>query len=92
MSDYSLIQRPRRLRASASMREMFQESSLSLNDLALPIFVEEEVDDYKAIQAMPGVMRIPEKRLAYEIERIAKGEIPKVITERIPALAMRSIS
>jgi porphobilinogen synthase len=80
MSDYSLIQRPRRLRASASMREMFQESSLSLNDLALPIFVEEEVDDYKAIQAMPGVMRIPEKRLAYEIERIAKAGIRSVMT------------
>ena len=62
------------------MREMFQESSLSLNDLALPIFVEEEVDDYKAIQAMPGVMRIPEKRLAYEIERIAKAGIRSVMT------------
>lgn len=80
MSDFSLTQRPRRLRASASMRAMFQESSLSLNDLALPIFVEEGVDDYKDIQAMPGVRRIPEKRLAYEIERIAKAGIRSVMT------------
>jgi delta-aminolevulinic acid dehydratase/porphobilinogen synthase len=39
---------------------MFEETTLSLNDLVLPIFVEEEIDDYKAIEAMPGVMRIPE--------------------------------
>ena len=80
MSDFSLLQRPRRLRSSPAMRELFQETSLSLNDLALPIFVEEGVDDYKAIEAMPGVMRIPEKRLAYEIERIAKAGIRSVMT------------
>lgn len=56
-----LIHRPRRLRKSAALRAMFEETTLSLNDLVLPIFVEEELDDYKAIDAMPGVMRIPEK-------------------------------
>ena len=80
MSSNSLIQRPRRLRQSASLRSMFQETSLSLNDLALPIFVEEGLDDYKPIAAMPGVMRIPEKRLAYEIERIAKAGVRSVMT------------
>lgn len=53
-----LITRPRRLRKSASLRAMFEETTLSLNDTVLPIFVEEEIDDYKAIEAMPGVMRI----------------------------------
>jgi porphobilinogen synthase len=52
----------------------------SLNDLVLPIFVEEEIDDYKAIDAMPGVMRIPEKHLAREIERIANAGIRSVMT------------
>lgn len=80
MSSISLSQRPRRLRQSPSLRSLFQETSLSINDLALPIFVEEGVDDYKAIQAMPGVMRIPEKRLAFEIERIAKAGIRSVMT------------
>ncbi|MFE8150347.1 porphobilinogen synthase [Brenneria goodwinii] len=80
MSSYSPSQRLRRLRQSPSLRSLFQESSLSLNDLALPIFVEEELDEYKAIQAMPGVMRIPEKRLAFEIERIAKAGIRAVMT------------
>ena len=57
-----LIQRPRRLRKSLRCA-MFEETTLSLNDLVLPIFVEEEIDDYKAVEAMPGVMRIPEKHL-----------------------------
>ncbi|TGC80066.1 porphobilinogen synthase, partial [Salmonella enterica subsp. enterica serovar Wilhelmsburg] len=68
-----LIHRPRRLRKSAALRAMFEETTLSLNDLVLPIFVEEELDDYKAIDAMPGVMRIPETQLAREIERIANA-------------------
>ncbi|MCX8956271.1 porphobilinogen synthase [Erwinia psidii] len=80
MSSYSPHLRPRRLRQSSSLRALFQETSLTLNDLALPIFVEEQVDDYKAIQAMPGVLRIPENRLAYEIERIARAGIRAVMT------------
>lgn len=74
------IQRLRRIRQTPQMRDLFRETSLSLNDLALPIFVEEDTDDYKAIDSMPGVMRIPEKRLAYEIERIAKAGIKSVMT------------
>ncbi|HAT1513762.1 porphobilinogen synthase [Morganella morganii] len=74
------IQRLRRIRQTPQMRDLFRETTLSLNDLALPIFVEEGADDYKAIDSMPGVMRIPEKRLAYEIERIAKAGIKSVMT------------
>ncbi|MBW5406752.1 porphobilinogen synthase [Morganella morganii] len=74
------IQRLRRIRQTPQIRDLFRETSLSLNDLALPIFVEEGADDYKAIDSMPGVMRIPEKRLAYEIERIAKAGIKSVMT------------
>ena len=75
-----LITRPRRLRKSPALRAMFEETTLSLNDLVLPIFVEEELADYKAIDAMPGVMRIPEKFLAREIERIANAGIRSVMT------------
>lgn len=80
MSDFTLINRPRRLRQSGAMRAMFEETSLSLNDLVLPIFVEEGLDDYVPIEAMPGVMRIPEKRLAHEIERIATAGIRSIMT------------
>ncbi len=75
-----LITRPRRLRKSPALRAMFEETTLSLNDFVLPIFVEEELDDYKAIEAMPGVVRIPEKYLAREIERFANAGIRSVMT------------
>lgn len=72
--------RPRRLRRSDSLRTLFQETEVQINDLVLPIFVEENVSDYVSISAMPGVMRIPESRLAFEIERYAKAGIKSVIT------------
>ncbi|WP_226568671.1 porphobilinogen synthase [Mangrovibacter yixingensis] len=80
MSEFNLTNRPRRLRKSPAVRAMFEETTLTRNDLILPIFVEEGLDDYTPIEAMPGVVRIPEKRLAYEIERIAKAGIRGVMT------------
>lgn len=80
MNNLHAIQRMRRLRKTETLRSLFQETHLSISDLCLPIFVEEELDDYMPINSMPGVMRIPEKRLAYEIERIAKAGIKSVMT------------
>jgi len=80
LSSYSPSLRPRRLRQTPVFRSLFQETTLNINDMVLPIFVEEGLDEYKEIQAMPGVMRIPEQRLAYEIERIAKAGIRAVMT------------
>ncbi|MEI9696580.1 porphobilinogen synthase [Moellerella wisconsensis] len=80
MNNQPSIQRLRRLRQTKTFREIFQETSLSLNDLCLPIFVEEGLDEYQPIESMPGVMRIPEKRLPYEIERIAKAGIKSIMT------------
>lgn len=80
MSNYSSIHRLRRLRKSPALREIFQETELNLKDLILPIFVEEGLSDYVPLQAMPGVQRIPESRLAYEIERIAKAGVKSIMT------------
>ena len=72
--------RPRRLRRTPQLRSLFQESEFSLNDLVLPIFVEEEIDDFVPITSMPGVRRIPESKLAGEIERYARAGIKSVMT------------
>ena len=72
--------RPRRLRRNASLRSLFQETEFSLNDLVLPIFVEEDIDDFVPITSMPGVQRIPERKLASEIERYARAGIKSVMT------------
>lgn len=80
MSSQFPYTRPRRLRGSDSLRSLFQETEFSLNDLVLPIFVEEEIDDFVPINSMPGVRRIPESRLAGEIERYARAGIKSVMT------------
>ncbi|WP_237858160.1 porphobilinogen synthase [Pseudomonas sp. PGPR81] len=72
--------RPRRLRQNESLRTIFQETEFRLEDLILPIFVEEGVDDFVPISSMPGVNRIPEKLLAQEIERYARAGIKSVMT------------
>jgi porphobilinogen synthase len=38
--------------------------------------VEEGIDDFQEIRSMPGVMRIPEARLAGQIERYARVSGP----------------
>ncbi|QLJ45911.1 porphobilinogen synthase [Raoultella ornithinolytica] len=72
--------RPRRLRKTPSLRMLFQETAFSLDDLVLPIFVEEETSAFAEIATMPGVLRIPESKLAYEIERYAQAGIRSVMT------------
>ena len=72
--------RPRRLRKSSALRTIFQEVEFDLNDLVLPIFVEEGVSDFGVIGSMPGVLRIPESKLAGEIERYARAGIRAVMT------------
>ncbi|HEY0286053.1 MAG TPA: porphobilinogen synthase [Pseudomonas sp.] len=80
MSSLFPASRPRRLRSNENFRALFQETEFTLNDLVLPIFVEEEVDDFVPIKSMPGVHRIPESKLAQEIERYAKAGIKSVMT------------
>jgi porphobilinogen synthase len=80
MSSYFPAARPRRLRRNEHLRSMFQEAEFSLDDLVLPIFVEEGIDDFVPITTMPGVNRIPESKLASEIERYARAGIRSVMT------------
>ena len=80
MTEHFPITRLRRQRRNDTLRSLFQETEFSLNDLVLPIFVEEEISDFVPITSMPGVMRIPESKLAGEIERYARAGIKAVMT------------
>ena len=53
----------RRLRKTQVLRALVQETRLTLDDLIYPIFVEEGLDDFAPVSSMPGVNRIPEKKL-----------------------------
>ena len=71
--------RLRRLRRTEALRSLVRETSVTANDLILPIFVEEEIDTPVPIAEMPGVSRIPEARLAHEIEAIARDGVRAVM-------------
>lgn len=72
--------RLRRLRQSQVMRDLLSETAVSLNDLIYPIFVEEDLDDFAPVESMPGVFRIPERKLDVAIREIAAAGIKAVMT------------
>ncbi len=73
------VTRLRRLRRTDALRSLVREASVTANDLILPIFVEEGIDSAVPIAEMPGVSRIPESRLAREIEAIARDGVRAVM-------------
>ncbi len=73
------IARLRRLRGTLALRSMLEETHITLNNLIYPIFVEEDIEDYIPIESMPGMRRIPEKKLPAEIERIAAAGIRAIM-------------
>ncbi|HET6308059.1 MAG TPA: porphobilinogen synthase [Rhodopila sp.] len=72
--------RLRRLRSSQAMRDLLQEHTVSVNDLIYPIFVDEGLDDYAPVDSMPGVFRIPERKLDTAVKEIAAAGIKAVMT------------
>lgn len=71
--------RMRRLRRSAGLRAMVRENHISVDDLILPIFVEEGIADKVAIASMPGVYRYPESELAEQVKLAWQAGIRAVI-------------
>ncbi len=62
--------RLRRLRRTAAIRDMLQETRLSVKDLVCPVFIQEGIDEPKEIELMPGIFRVPLKNLARDIQEM----------------------
>lgn len=73
------INRPRRLRRTEALRALVRETTVTMSDLVLPIFVEEGIDAPRPVNSMPGVNRIPEKDLAAEIKAIYRDGVKAVM-------------
>ncbi len=76
--------RPRRLRKSETLRRMVRETSLSVNDLILPLFVTFGRGVKKPITSMPGHYQFSVDNLVKEAKEIVKLGIPGVILFGIP--------
>ena len=69
------ITRLRRLRRSDALRSLVRETAVTANDLIQPIFIEEGIDDPLPIAEMPGVSRIPERKVEHVVEGLARDGV-----------------
>ncbi|MBI3911560.1 MAG: porphobilinogen synthase, partial [Armatimonadetes bacterium] len=79
-----LVRRPRRLRATPTIRRMVRETSLSVDDFIYPLFVTHEPDTQREIPSMPGNYHWSVSRLVGECESAAALGIPAVLLFGIP--------
>ncbi len=83
--DLSLARRPRRLRATAALREMVRETTLRSADLILPLFVSEKITRRQPVASMPGVAQLTVAETVAEA-RAARGlGVRAVLLFGIPA-------
>jgi porphobilinogen synthase len=73
-----LIERPRRLRRTAGLRAMVEETILRPADFIAPLFVVEGNAAPEAIDSMPGVFRFSVKDLIKECRALHKLGVPAV--------------
>ncbi|MEM8550521.1 MAG: porphobilinogen synthase [Verrucomicrobiota bacterium] len=69
-SSFDLPQRPRRLRRTAAIRKLVQETHVTANDLIQPLFVIDGEGEPEPITSMPGQLRLPIKALVEECRQL----------------------
>ena len=84
MRNMDLIQRPRRLRGSETLRKMVRETRIDKSSLIYPLFVREGNNIEEEIPSMEGQFRYSVDRLPYELERLSKTGVSSVMLFGIP--------
>jgi porphobilinogen synthase len=77
-------QRPRRLRKNENWRRMVRETSLSVDDLIVPLFVVPGEGVKKPVSSMPGVFQMSVDEIVKEAGEIQGLGIPGVILFGVP--------
>ncbi|HYJ05744.1 MAG TPA: porphobilinogen synthase [Chthoniobacterales bacterium] len=80
-----LVQRPRRLRRSAGVRNLVRETKLTAHDFVLPLFVSEKLTKRQAIASMPGVFQLALSDVADEAQSAHELGLQAVLLFGIPA-------
>ena len=76
--------RPRRLRATDTLRRMLRETDLAVNHLVHPLFVTAGSQIERPIASMPGHAQRSVDRLGAEVDEISAARIPAVILFGLP--------
>lgn len=82
---YDLTRRPRRLRTNEHIRSLVRETSLSLDDLVMPVFLSAQARAKQAIASMPGLYQYPIEAVDEEIDVLLERGVTRVILFGIPA-------
>ena len=77
--------RLRRLRNNEKIRELVQETRLSVKDFICPVFVQEDLKNPASIDSMPDLERFPLDKVNDEVGRIVDLGIPAVMLFGLPA-------
>ena len=77
--------RPRRLRSNKLIRDLVQETHLTVKDLIMPLFVRPGNGIKKEISTMPGNYQFSVDTLVEEVKELASLGIPGVILFGIPS-------
>ena len=80
---YSLVNRPRRLRATPALRAMVRETELNARDFIYPLFVRHG-QGRSEIRSMPGVYRLSVEDAVREAETALKTGVNAIILFGIP--------
>lgn len=78
--------RLRRLRRTPAIRDLLQETRLSVKDLVSPIFVQEGINEPKEIELMPGIFRIPQENLVKNVQELYDLGVKTFLIFGIPKL------
>ncbi|MDX8377834.1 MAG: porphobilinogen synthase [Mariprofundales bacterium] len=76
--------RPRRLRKTSTIRRMVRETSLSVDDLVYPLFIDETISCKREVSSMPGVFRFPISDVADVVRKVWAAGVPAVMLFGIP--------
>ena len=78
--------RLRRLRRTPAIRDLLQETRLSVKDLVYPVFIQEGINEPREIELMPGIFRIPLKNLVKNIQELSDLGVKTFLVFGIPKL------
>lgn len=76
--------RPRRLRREKIIRDMVADVRLSLNDLIVPVFIDENIDGEKPIESLPNYYRYSLDTLDKHVEKLLSSGLNKILLFGIP--------
>ncbi len=78
-------QRGRRLRRSAALRRLVAETSLTVDDLAAPMFVKQRLQEPEPVASMPGIVQHSQASVRAESDALAKLGVPALMLFGVPA-------